>query len=164
MSRALVEKDVDGKKYQFSQFNTTQGLKHLGTLTQIVGEPLAIALGVAFQGRKPKDLKSLLTLEIPGDAVQRVVSALLQNLVGEGTDKALNLIKELTSGDYVLCDSGKVVFDAHYAGPEGLAHLAKVVRAALAVQYGNFWDAVSAKATQAVTAVPPPPPPGIAVR
>lgn len=154
MSRQLTSKEIDGKTYEFSQFNTTHALRHFSTLTQIIGEPLAIALGAIFQGKKPKDLKDVLSREIPPDTIPKVVTSLLGNLEGSGTDSALNLVKTLTSGDFVLCDHAKVNFDTHYAGPTGLAHLSKVVIAALEAQYGNFLGAVSARVAATAPAAP----------
>jgi hypothetical protein len=157
--RELVGVTVDDKLYEFQQFTTTVGLKTLSHLARIIGEPLMLALGVFFKDAPAEGAPKVPfgQREVNTDVLAKAVHALITQLSGEGTDEAIRLIKTLVSGDGVLCDHKKVIFDEHFRGAEGLAHLAKVVRAALEAQYGNFLGAVSAQMSgPAVTAVKGP--------
>lgn len=149
MTRQLIEKNIDGKFYEFQQFTTTVALKTLSQLTQILGEPLTLMFGAFVKKTEPgKSLSGLLQRDVSDadpDVMAKAVRALIAQLAGAGTDDALKIIKSLVSGDGVLCDHNKVVFDEHFRGHEGLAHLPKVVAAALEAQYGNFLSAVSAR-------------------
>lgn len=135
MTRELIQKEVDGRLYEFQQFTTTVALKTLSQIVQLVGEPLA-ALGLGDAG------KQILQREVD---LEKAAKALVAELAGAGTDDAIKVIKSLVSGDHVLCDHNKVLFDDHFRGPDGLSHLFRVVWAALEAQFGNFLGAVSAR-------------------
>ena len=151
MARELIEKTIDGKFYEFSQFNTTVALKVMARLTKILGEPLAIALGGATKdGKKALSLESDLSAELMGKAVRALIDRLDETEV-------VSLVKLLAS-EGVLCDHARIIFDDHFCGDIG--HLFRVLVAAIEVQFGNFFAGIkdvisSSRETAAV--VPPPP-------
>jgi hypothetical protein len=144
--RELVTKSIDGKLYEFQQFNTTKSLKTLSKLTKFLGEPLMLglaALGVnpakSVPGAAPITAKGFLDRELNGEALAKAVAALVDRL--DETD-VVELVKTLTS-ESVLCDHKPIVFDEHFRGDIG--HLFKVIGAALEAQYGNFLGAVTGR-------------------
>lgn len=141
--REQQTKTIDGQEYFFSQFGPKLSLKILTRLVKIAGEPLAIAISSA----QTKDGKIKLDKDIDPDILGRAARALSERL---DEDEVLSLIEQLTSGDAVTCDGKKVDFNSHYDGK--LGHLFKVFGAALEVQYGNFFDEFTKRAT------PPTPP------
>jgi hypothetical protein len=157
--RELISKTIDGKLYEFQQFPATVALKTLSQLTQLLGEPLTLVFGVFVKKIDPaKPVGGILQRDVADadpDVLAKAVRALITQLAGTGTDEALQIIKSLVSGPGVLCDHNKVVFDEHFGGHEGLAHLPRVLTAALEAQYGNFLNAVSAKLPAAPAARPP---------
>lgn len=140
MARELIQKTIDGKLYEFSQFNTTVSLRVLARLTKIVGEPIAIALG----GAKKVDKKSddLADKDVTGEVFGKAVKALVDRL---DENEVVNLVKLLTS-EQVLCDNSKIVFDDHFCGDIG--HLFKVIVGALEAQYGNFFGGITQQISQ----------------
>lgn len=136
MDDGLEKKQVDGSTYSFSKYGAKKSLKILTRLTKIVGEPLAIGMAAA-SGNKSSG-KSLLETELNPEVISRAARALVDRL---DEDDVMNLIIQLTSED-LLCDGKKINFDVHYN--QKLPHLFKVLWAALEVQYGNFFDELTA--------------------
>lgn len=157
MSRELVQKTIDDKSYEFEQYNTTKSLKTLSQLTRLIGEPILLMIASGLKDRKPEKAgkkKSLLDTELDNDLLAKAIKELVIRMGDD--DDVLSLVKKLAI-EGVLCDSKQIVFDLHYSGGEGLAHLFKVVRAALEVQYGNF----IAVLTESVGTLSPQPSKGI---
>lgn len=130
MARETIQKVIDGKNYEFSQYGAKQGLKMLLRLSKIIGEPLAMGMS-AFYGQGGK------TESIKGDVLGRAVKALMSNA---HEDEVLDLCTKFSSED-MLCDGKKIDFNSHYEGNFGL--MFRVIQAALEVQYGNFFDALA---------------------
>jgi hypothetical protein len=152
MTRELVQKTVDGRSYEFEQFNTTTALKTLAKLTKIIGEPLMIALGALGLEKlapaklvngvpEPVKKRNLMDTDLNPlntAVLGKAVAALIDRL---DETEVVDLVKRLVSGPGVLCDHKPFQFDDHFIGEPG--HLFKVVRAALEAQYGNFLGAVT---------------------
>ena len=139
MSREQTSKMIDGRFYEFSQMGTKKSLKVLATLTRLLGEPLAIALGSATEKKASKLLDSNMSPELLGKAVHALIDRM-------DDDQILALIEELASRN-VMCDHKPIIFDLHYSGD--IVHLFKVVMAAIEAQFGNFSGALSASLSKA---------------
>jgi hypothetical protein len=150
----LYEVEVDGQKYEFSKWGAEDALDVLLDIAKIVGKPLGAAFG-AFAG-KDDDGKSKLDQEFNPDMLGTVFEALTDRM-DKGVVKGL--IKKLAAGNNVFCDGKPVTnFNLHYQ--DKLPHLFKVVQAALEVQYGNFFVALSGIAKsrhKPITNQAPPP-------
>lgn len=139
--RELAKIEIDNHTYEFSQFTTTESLRTLTKLTKILGEPMILAISSIFKGSKEKltaeDVKrSLLDREINTDVLAQAVRVLMEKM---DEDEVIGLVKKLVT-DRTSCDMKPINFDTHFMGE--LGHLVKVVKAALVVQYGNFFDAI----------------------
>ncbi len=128
MTQELIKRTIDGEEYEFQKFGAKQSLRVLLRLTKIVGEPMALAIN-SVKGNGP-----LLDRNINGEVLAMAVRA-LTNQMDENV--VLDLIEELTAKDNVLCGGKKINFNTHYEGK--IPHLFKVLSAALAVQYENFF-------------------------
>lgn len=135
MATEMIRKEIEGSTYEFSQFGAKKSLKVLMRLTKIVGKPLSLLVG-SVEGDKSK---SLLDRDMKMDAIALAIEALTNSM---DSDEVISLIQELTGHEACMCDGKKINFDMHYEGR--LPHLFKVLWAALEVQYGNFFDALSA--------------------
>ncbi len=140
----MQKRTVDGDVYEFSQFGTKESLRVLSKLSKILGKP--IALGFAALGTDPKkpepevegeQKKSLFDREINKEILAQAIDAFTERL---DENEVIDLIETL-AGKNVLCNGKPVIFNSHYEGK--IAVLFKVVAAALEVQYGNFFDALS---------------------
>lgn len=122
---------IDGKEYDFYYINPSKALKLLTRLMKIALGPV----GGAFAGSGGKDA-SLLDANISLDGF---FARLAENL---DEDMVLNTIKDIMF--YVRHKGGaEIVFDAEFEG--SMWHLMKVVRQALEVNYGDFFDGIKAE-------------------
>lgn len=129
MATELISREVDGIEYGFEQFGTRDAIKTLVRISKMMGKPLVLSIG-AFKGKdKPLDLSILAN-----------AASILFDTIDE--IETLSLVEKLCGGDKVLCAGAKINFDRHYEGR--ILHLFKVLNTALEVQYGNFFDALSA--------------------
>lgn len=164
--REVIQKEIDGETYHIEQFNTTTGLKVLGRLVKIFGEPITKALSAlgaksAVKGElNPQGLPTPSSVirdaeeaskkrEIDPAALGEAVALLLERL---DEDEISGLVKRLTT-EGVKCGGKEIDFDEHFAG--NFSHLFKVTSAALEAQFGNFLGAITAKIPAAVKAVAP---------
>jgi hypothetical protein len=130
----LYEENIDGKTYWFEKWGAEDSLDTLLDIAGIAGKPLGMLLGGALSGEGA----SLLDRKFDSDVIGKVMESLF-NPANKQTAKAL--IKKLSSGDKVFCEGvNKLNFNSHYE--DKLDHLFKVTKAALEVQYGNFFDAL----------------------
>jgi NAD/NADP transhydrogenase beta subunit len=136
--KELKSRTIDGHEYQFSQFGAKQSLKLLVRLSKILGEPLSKGLA-ALKPEAKLSLGTVLDSKVSGDAIGGMVAALTNNL---DADEVLEIVETLVGEAACLCDEKKVVFNTHFAGR--LGHLMKVLYAALEVQYGNFFEELTA--------------------
>lgn len=129
------KRTIQGKEFQFNKFGAKQSTRYLAKIMKFVGEPIAMAVGAATKdGGKP-----LLEREMDMEVLAKAVGSLM----GRFDDpEVLNLIIEISSTPGLLCDGMRVDFDSFYMGKLDL--LLEVVKAALEVQYGNFFGAVTA--------------------
>ena len=125
---------VDERVYTFSKWGAEKALKTLAELSRVAGESLSIAAS-AFAN-------SGTTNDIDPNLIGSAVKALTDGL-GSDTDATLRLMKRLCC-DGTLCDDRPILFDTHFRG--GLLSMIKVVRAALEVQFGDFFSAFKSKA------------------
>lgn len=132
----LFEVIIDDKKYEFAKWGAEDATDTLLDLAAIVGKPLG--LGLAALTGKDEEGKSGLDKKIDPNIIGSVMEALSQN-VGSNKATIKALIKKLSS-DQVFCDGAKINFNLHYQ--DKTLHMFKVVRAALEVQYGNFFAAL----------------------
>lgn len=126
----LYEIEINGRKYEFSKWGAEESYDVLLDLAKICGKPLGIALG-AFVGGEDK--------QIDPNAIGMIMESLTQGIGDKATTKAIT--KKLVCGLGVSCDAAKINFDQHYK--DKLDEMFLVMWAALEVQYGNFFDAVS---------------------
>lgn len=127
-------RSIDGHEYLFTKFGAKQSMKYLGKVLKLVGEPIAMATGAATKDGG----KSLFESDMDFEMLGKAIGTLCEKFDDEEVQK---LIIDISSFPNVLCDGVKVEFDSHYAGKLDL--LFKVVRAALEVQYGNFFGALT---------------------
>lgn len=132
MGRELVTREIDGKQYEFHEFNTTQSLN----ISVRLGKILAKTLGMSLSAFDFRSAKATL-LDFNQEKIAGAVEALLANL---DQKEVVDLVETLVAKDNVLCDGKRVVFNSHYAG--NLPHLFRVLGAALEVQYGTFFAAI----------------------
>jgi hypothetical protein len=132
----LAKKEIDGHLYEFEQFGAKKATKLLVRIGRIAGGPLAI-VGTQIVGQK--DRKGLAEKLNSAEVISRVIEALTQKL---DENEVLDIIETFTGGDKVLCDGKKISFDHHYQNR--LDHMFRVLWAALEVQYGNFFGALTA--------------------
>lgn len=145
--KQLVSKNIDGSKYEFQQFGASHSLKVLTKLTKICGESITLAMTAT------KGSGNFFDREFDSDVLGKAVRSLVDKL---DEDQVIDLIEELTAR-HVLCDGKQFVFDAHYEGR--LDHLFKVLGAALEVQYGNFFGALTkSDKLPGIRNTPPPSP------
>jgi hypothetical protein len=128
MGRELIRKSVDGQDYEFQQFGADKALRLLTRLMKIIGEPMAIGVG-ALQGPG-----SLLDKNVDGGVLGKAVRALSEKL---DEDSVITLVKEFVGEGACVCNGAKVIFNTHYEAR--LGHMFKVLKAALEVQYGDFF-------------------------
>jgi hypothetical protein len=127
----LIEVEIDGSNYEFEKWGAEMSLATLLKISKIAGKPLGLFLGSLMD----KDNKSsMLDKNISPDLIASACDALVENLDEQST---MALIKKFSS-EKILCDGKKVNFDSHYA--DRFSHLFKVVKTALEVQYGNFFE------------------------
>lgn len=129
----LFEVEIDGHLYEFEKWDAEESLDALIDIAKIIGKPLGAAIGGYF-GKKGEG--DLLDKEVNPDVMGMVFDALTERL-----DKTTvkGLIRKLCA-DKVFCAGKPINFKMHYQGKMG--HMFKVVKAALAVQYENFFDDV----------------------
>ena len=130
MARETVTKVIKGSNYEFSQYGAKQGLKTLLRLGKLIGKP--IALGYAAFQKNEEGVR-----DVKADILAQAVESLMQNA---HQDEVLDLCIELSSRN-CLCDGKQIDFNSHYEGDFGL--MFEVIAAALEVQYGNFFVALS---------------------
>jgi hypothetical protein len=132
----MAERLIDGKRYQFSQLNTTPSLRLFKRLVAVLGEPMIRGFKSL---EKKSDTESLIDQKINFDVLADAAKTLIGNL---DKDDPIEIIKELIGDGRLLCDNKNIQFETHYAGQ--LPHMFKVLTAALEVQYGNFLPALTA--------------------
>lgn len=125
---------VDDKLYSFEKWGAEESLTNLLKIAKMVGKPLGMAVGGVIDKVNPG--QKLTDMDLSPDLIGLVFEALTDRM-DEGAIVAL--VKKLSS-DRVLCEGAKITFNSHYE--DKLGHLFKVVKAALDVQYGNFFDAL----------------------
>jgi hypothetical protein len=128
----LYVADIDGQKYAFAKWGAEESLDVLLELVPMVSGPIGSAVSAVFGGDKD-EAKSILDKELNADAIGMVFKGLT---TGFNKKSVKDLIIKLTSRD-VLCDGLKISFNRHYQ--DKLSLMFKVARAALEVQYGNFF-------------------------
>jgi len=122
---------IDGKEYDFYFINPTKALKLLTRLIKIALGPV----GGAFGGGSVS-ATSVLDTSISLDGL---FARLAENL---DEDVVTNTIKEIMF--YVRHKEGaEIIFDAEFEGQ--MWHLMKLVRQALEVNYGDFFDGIKAE-------------------
>ncbi len=133
MSLELAKKEIDGALYEFQQFGAKKATKMLVRIGRIAGKPISIFGSQLAKGK---------------DAVESLNSAdMIAQIIGAFTEKldendVLDIIETFTAVD-VLCDGKKIhSFDHHFQNR--LDHMFRVLWAALEVQYGNFFGAITA--------------------
>lgn len=124
----LYEVVIDDKTYEFEKWGAEDSLDVLLDISQLIGGPVGSAIGDLFN-------KEGMHTEINGAMLGMVMEGLTKNLKKEIVKP---LIKKLCS-EKVLCEGKPIKFNVHYA--DDLMHMFRVVKAALEVQYGNFFVA-----------------------
>lgn len=130
MSIQVETRDIDGHTYEMFQMSATKSIKVLTRIMKLIGEPIGLLSG----GVETK--KSVLDLELNSDILGRALKAIAEKL---DEDMILTTIKEIL--EPVQCDGKRILFETHFQGRIG--HMFKVVKAALEVNYKDFFDAAS---------------------
>lgn len=141
MAKELVKKNVDGSDYEFQIFGAKQSLKLLTRLSRMILEPMGAAAG-SLEGEGP-----MIERVFGGKGLAMAAKALSDKL---DQDEVLNLVETFCSYPACLCDGKQFDFNTHYEGR--LGHLFKVLKAALEVQYGDFFADISAPRASKVQA------------
>lgn len=129
----LYEVKVDEHVYEFEKWGADESLDVLLDIIPLISKPLgtgiAAVLGADGDG-------GLLDKKFDPQMVNLVFESLTTNFKKEVVKELLVKLCSKT----VLCDGKKIIFRTHYQ--DKLGHLFKVAKAALEVQYGNFFDAL----------------------
>lgn len=137
MARATKSKEIDGTKYECTQFPIKKALRILTRLSKHLGAPLS-ALLKEYESEKGILDQDLAKLDV-GGAIEAMMGRV-------GDDEVYDLFKDIcsdviavgtpnTPGVGLLTDD---TFDQHFKGETGLLRLFKVVKFALEANYGNF--------------------------
>jgi hypothetical protein len=126
----LYEIEIDKKRYEFEKWGAEMSLATLIKISKIAGKPLGLFLGSMMSGESDNVLDKKISPDLLSDACEALVSNMDETTT-------IALIKKLSS-EKILCDGRKINFDMHYQ--DQLGHLFKVVKTALEVQYGNFFE------------------------
>lgn len=138
MARELASKEIDGQKYECTQFDIRKSLKVMTRLGKHIGGPLGaliakydkekglldtdvVALGVADAARQ-------LFMSMDDDSVYELCKLICESVIAVGGPVGGQLLGEK--------------FDMHFKGPTSLVRLYNVVWWALEVNYGDFIGAV----------------------
>lgn len=141
----LHEGVVDGHVYEFAKWGAQESLNTLLEMAALVGGPLGKLAAKGFLAGVEQG--SMTQFNLDEDLLGHVWDQLAESLLTR-RDEVMRLITRLATRD-VLCDGKLLVppgknaaacFDVHYK--DGLPHLFQVCRAALEVQYGNFFGAL----------------------
>ena len=124
----LFEETIDEETYEFEKWGAEMSLSTLIKISKIAGKPLGLFLGSFMGGDGP-----ILDKQISPDLLANACEALVENM---DEKISMELIKKFSS-EKILCNGKKINFDNHYQ--DRLGHLFKVVKAALGVQYGDFF-------------------------
>jgi len=141
MGVQTLTRTIDGELYEVTQFPATQALRHLTTLTRLLGEPLTEAAGVVGE---IDDLGGFLDMDV-SDAVGAVIpflSKAVKALVAKLDEAEVEtLVKSLLEHTHSTLEGKAVVvgrvFDTYFAGR--LGHLFKVLGFVLEVNYRDFF-------------------------
>lgn len=131
MARELISKEIDGELYSFSQFGAKESVRVLLKIGKIVGEPMALFFG-SMSGSG-----NLLDRKMDGSLLGQAAKALFQ----KAEEKEVLELLELLTAKSCQCSGKMIDFNLHYEGR--LPHMFRVLQAAIEVQYGNFFDALS---------------------
>lgn len=131
----LFETDIEGHKYEFEKWGAEDATDVLLDIATLVGKPLGVGIATVVDKLKGDKLDE----KIDPNLVGSIVEAMTEKA---GTHKAMvkGLIKKLSS-EKVLVDGKPIAFNSYYQ--DRLDLVFKVVSAALEVQYGNFFAAIT---------------------
>jgi hypothetical protein len=129
----LYAVDVDGSLYEFAKWGAEKAMDTFLDITGIIGKPLSALMAAIHASQVDGAESQAITI----DTAAAIAEQLTSN-IGTHKKTCMAVIKRLTSGPEVFCDGKKVDFDTHYASR--ISHLFEVVRAAVEVQYGNFFE------------------------
>lgn len=127
----LYEQDIDGHIYEFSKWGADEATDVLMDLGALVGKPLGMALTM-LSGAKGGDAP------VDVDAIGAIMEH-LSTAAFEKKTLCKHLIKKFATG--CMCDGRRVDYNIHYA--DRLDHMFRVVRAAVEVQFGNFFGGLT---------------------
>lgn len=132
----LFEVKIEDQVYEFEKWGADESTDVLLDLVAIAGKPLSASVVALF--KQDESGKVALDKEADKETFAIIIESLSS---GIGANKALikSLMKKLAS-ERVLCSGQKILFNTHYQ--DRLDLLFKVIRAALEVQYGNFFAAL----------------------
>lgn len=134
----LYETEIEGHRYEFEKWGAEDATDVLLDIATLVGKPLGVGIATVFDKLKGDKLDE----KIDPNLVGAIVEAMTEKA---GTHKALvkALIKKLSS-EKVLVDGKTINYNIYYQ--DRLDLVFKVVSAALEVQYGNFFVAITGPA------------------
>jgi hypothetical protein len=129
--QGTYEATIDGHAYEFAKWGAEAATDTLFDLALVLGKPLA-QLGAAMKAGEKGGEKFALSVDVAGSIVEQLIAQM-------GTNKKLcmDIIRKMTAGDTVMCDGKRITFNTHYQ--DRLPHMFDVLRAALEVQFGNFF-------------------------
>lgn len=125
----LWEVPVDSHVYEFEKWGAEESLDTLLDISAIIGGPIGSAIAKAF-APGAEGMESQVDVSMLGVVLDQLFKNMRKDVVKP-------LIKKLCS-ERVLCDGKPIKFNLHYQ--DDLMHMFRVVKAALEVQYGNFFE------------------------
>lgn len=125
---------LDGQTYTLHYLNTSDALKVLTFMTQVLGKPLSKLAGNLLKGES-NNLENILDSEAN---IEDAVSSLIEGL----NDPDIHIIIEKICTS-VSINGQKLIFEVHFQGK--ILHLCKLVIEALKYNFNDFFCELFAK-------------------
>jgi len=121
------EKNIDGKRYIFTQYMMDKGLEIFAEITKIAAEPLALFAPYAMDKNKDE----------PDELYGKIANCLMRNI---NPKEFVRIVKEMTEGTEIITDNQKryVNFNMDFAGE--YMHLFSFLKEMVQFQFGNVFQ------------------------
>lgn len=125
--RQMVQKEIDGQKYNINPMAPTKAVKLISRIMKLVGGSASAKAGDGIE-----------TQDIAAKLLERLDEELVLNIVKDSLD-GVNFIKPEGDSEVKFIKAQVAdIIDAHF-GQFPLTHLFKVVWASLEVNFGDFF-------------------------
>jgi hypothetical protein len=130
--KGLWQVEIDGKTYEFQKWGAKESFLTLVKIGKLIGKPAGeLVAAIAGNGGLDTDIPAM------PEMISKAAASLFDGLDEKET---FSIVESLSAGNRVLCDGALVKFDTHYQ--DDLAHMFRVAKAGLEVQYGSFFGAL----------------------